>query len=60
MKKNAFEVCVLSIFLIFLTGCSSVKNEVGGIFFPANGGPDAENYKYVGYDEYSGYDLYEL
>ncbi|MDA7793685.1 hypothetical protein N8985_06245 [Glaciecola sp.] len=61
MKKNAFEVCVLSIFLIFLTGCSSVKNEVGGYFFPASvGGPDAEYYEFVGYEEDSGYDLYEL
>ena len=47
--------------LLFLAGCASTNNEVGGLFFPdSRGGPDAEHYEYVGYDEYSGYDVYEL
>ena len=47
--------------LLFLAGCASVNNEVGGLFFPDSpGGPDTEYYEYVGYDESSGYDLYEL
>lgn len=47
--------------LLFLAGCASVNNEVGGLFFPDSpGGPDTEYYEYLGYDEFSGYDVYEL
>jgi hypothetical protein len=30
------------------------------LFFPGYGGADYDTYEYVGYDEYSGYDLFEL
>jgi len=47
--------------LLFLAGCASIDNEVGGLFFPdPRKGADAEYYEYVGYDEFSGYDVYEL
>lgn len=47
--------------LLFLAGCASINNEAGGLFFPDSpGGPDTEYYVYVGYDEFSGYDVYEL
>jgi hypothetical protein len=55
---------IILMFLISLSGCStlskSINNEVGGLFFPIGGGPDDDYYEYVGYDEDSGYDLFEL
>jgi hypothetical protein len=61
VNKNIFKAYLLSFSLLFLAGCASVKNEVGGYFFPASvGGPDAEYYEFVGYEEDSGYDLYGL
>ncbi len=55
---------ILLIFLVSLSGCStlskSISNEAGGLFFPIGGGPDDDYYEYVGYDEDSGYDLFEL
>ena len=58
-KMNKLFLIIIP--LLFLEGCASVNNEVGGLFFPDSpGGPDTEYYEYVGYDEFSGYDVYEL
>jgi len=46
--------------LLFLNGCATLSNDVGGLFFPGYGGADYDYYEYVGYDEHSGYDLFEL
>ena len=55
---------IIIILLFSLSACStlskSISNDVGGLFFPAGDGPDQDYYRYVGYDEYSGYDLFEL